>query len=200
MLTLLKLKFFEFGLSVFHKTFKKSHKIVIWSQTRKSEPLIDISRDEWILGSIKKFWNPKFQHQIFVSKSFLISHFGIQKSSFCMLKNFWDPKIKFYACFFFKTILDPEFEIHKIFFFWNPDPESKIQKLNLEPRSRIQNQPKWISMDPKIHSSLLICHFKNHCPQKITNTFTPPPPPKKKMAIFGGGGVNFFSERGLILS
>ena len=49
-----------------------------------------------------------------------------------------------------------------------------------------------------------LLHFKNHCPQKTTNTFTPPPPPKKnappKNGHFGGGGVNFFSERGLILS
>ena len=32
-------------------------------------------------------------------------------------------------------------------------------------------------------------HFKNHCPQKTTNTFTPPPPPKWP---FLGGGKLFF--------
>ena len=40
----------------------------------------------------------------------------------------------------------------------------------------------------------LSTHFKNHCPQKTTNTFTPP---QKRPFL---GGVNFFSERGLILS
>ena len=39
-------------------------------------------------------------------------------------------------------------------------------------------------------------HFKNHCPQKTTNTFTPPPPQNGHFFW----GVNFFSERGLILS
>ena len=62
----------------------------------------------------------------------------------------------------------------------------------------------WLQKQLKLTTKLLYISGKIH-----TNTLKitvlkrpqirlPPPPPQKKMAIFGG--VNFFSERGLILS
>ena len=73
-------------------------------------------------------------------------------------------------------------------FFWKQRVlQSKFSCNTSKNKYSAQSSPKIL----KVGKSWVNNHFKNHCLQKTTNTFTPPPPPQKKKwpFFFWGGGI-----------
>ena len=117
------------------------------------------------------------------------------------MKKWWFSKIAHFSHFFhreYDIFLCSDYElfwkrIRNFEYFWYFDVKFYFYELKWYFKINKNTLHLWENKTWKIifcHISLFH-HFKNHCPQKTTNTFTPPP----KNGHFLGEGKLFFWER-----